>query len=180
MCNIFFVYCRFDVTKPWSLGVFLTCQVRLEQPANRQQQQQHTVSLAASTATVIGAGAAAVGDAATAGSQRLSGSGSSSTSGLPARGSSDGGNKDTGSGSSSPTPQQQQQLVMQLVDFGFVSTSATIAVREAGSQTNKRMEKSWEHAVVSGAAAMHLCSAGTVLGVAGFGCRGYVLSVRPA
>jgi hypothetical protein len=80
-------------------------------------------------------------------SQRLSISDSSS--GLPAVGSSDGSSSKSTGSSSPPPQQQQQQLVMQLVDFGFVSTSATIAVREAGAGSNKRLEKSWEHAVVS-------------------------------
>jgi hypothetical protein len=140
---------RFDVTKPWSLGVFLTCQVRLEQPAttNRQQQQQQSVLTASAVLPVAATAAAAVfAEGGDVSSQRLGISGSSS--GLPANGSSD--DRSKGTGTNSPPPQQQeqqQQLAMQLVDFGFVSTSASIAVREAGV-SNKRLEKSWEHAVV--------------------------------
>lgn len=90
-----------------------------------------------------------------ASSRRLSSSSGSSaggvggSSGLPGSGSSEGGLKGVARSSSPQPQQQQQQLVMQLVDFGLVSTSATIGVREAGS-SNKRLEKSWEHAVVRG------------------------------
>lgn len=136
---------RFDVSKPWSLGVFLTCQVRLEQPDNRKQQLQPPptgTAVAPAVVQAIASPTGVSGDTAAAGASRRLSNGSSGSSGLAASGTTD---------SSSKAAQQQQQLVMQLVDFGFVSTSATIAVREAGG--SKRMEKSWEHAVVGGGAA---------------------------
>jgi len=145
--------CRFDVSKPWSLGVFLTCQVRLEQPAHssraehRSQQSLSPVAGAAGVATpteAAGAGAAA-GDV----TRRFSSS--SGSSGYFGNTGSDGAGKGAGKSGAAAAAGgigQQHQLVMQLFDFGFVSTSATIAVREAGA-ANKRTEKSWEHAVVS-------------------------------
>jgi hypothetical protein len=135
---------RFDVSKPWSLGVFLTCQVRLEQPDSRKQQQQPLTGTAAAPAQAAASLTAVGGDTIAAGTSRRLSSGSNGSSGLAAIGTSD---SSSSSSSSSRVAQQQQQLVMELVDFGFVSTSATIAVREAGG--SKRMEKSWEHAVVS-------------------------------
>ena len=156
--------CRFDVSKPWSLGVFLTCQVRLEQPDSKKQQQQPLTGTAAAAAPAPAAAAAAIiaqaaaavtavgGDTVAAGATRRLSSGSNGSSGLVAGGTSD---------SNSRVVQQQQQLVMQLVDFGFVSTSATIAVREAGG--SKRMEKSWEHAVVGGGGHVPMAAQGLVV-----------------
>jgi hypothetical protein len=111
---------------------------------------------AAAAAGVMAGPSPGDGSLLAAAGRRLSSSNGSSTggvggsSGLPGSGSSEVGLVKGSTRSSSPQPQQQQQqLVMQLVDFGFVSTSATIGVRESGS-SNKRLEKSWEHAVVSG------------------------------
>uniref|UniRef100_A0A383VWS6 BTB domain-containing protein n=1 Tax=Tetradesmus obliquus TaxID=3088 RepID=A0A383VWS6_TETOB len=119
----------FDGGKPWALGVFLTCQVRVEVPA-----RQPAPEAAAAGAAAAAAGSSAAGE----------GSGSGCV------------------GSKAAVVQQQQQqqqqasaqvaqpgspLLMQLVDFGFVSTAATISVREVGGK-DKRCEKSWEHATV--------------------------------
>jgi hypothetical protein len=122
-------WCRFDGTKPWSLGVFLTCQVRMEQ-------------LACGNATGGGSGANSSGKAAFVGSSEhadCAGTGAGGSGRLP-----------TQKQHHKQHEQQQQHvptLTAQLVDFGFVSTSATLAVREAGGA--RRCEKSWEHAMVS-------------------------------
>jgi hypothetical protein len=118
----------FDGSKPWALGVFLTCQVRVEVP-NKQAAE----AAAAAGATAGAAAPCTAGES--AGSGAAAGAGCSS-------------------GSKAPAVQQQQvqeqppsPLLMQLVDFGFVSTAATISVREVGGK-DKRCEKSWEHATV--------------------------------
>lgn len=145
---------RFDVSKPWSLGVFLTCQVRLEQPAHssRADRSQQSLSPVAGAAGV-GTPTEAAGAGAAAGDVARRFSSSSASSGYFGSTGSDGAGKGAGKSGAAAAAggigqQQQQQLVMQLFDFGFVSTNATIAVREAGA-ANKRTEKSWEHAVVS-------------------------------
>jgi hypothetical protein len=122
----------FDGSKPWALGVFLTCQVRVEVP-NKQ-----AAEAAAAAVTAGATGACAAGE--------VSGGGAAAGAGCS-------------SGSKAPAVQPPQQqvaqssspLLMQLVDFGFVSTAATISVREVGGK-DKRCEKSWEHATVRGAA----------------------------
>jgi hypothetical protein len=134
----------FDGSKPWALGVFLTCQVRVEVP-NKQPAE-----VSSGAAAAAGAGNAAAGGG--------EGAGSGSAAGAEAAGRGGCG----GSSSSSKVPGMQQQqvaqaapsspLLMQLVDFGFVSTAATISVREVGGK-DKRCEKSWEHATVRGGGA---------------------------
>lgn len=135
---------RFDGSKPWSLGVFLTCQVRMEHPAT-------TASLL-SSCTSGSPGGGGGSDGKNHHHQQQQSSAMAAVAG--------GSNDSDGGGSKLAAAvqlaqQQQQQPSMHLVDFGFVSTSATIAVREAGS--SRRCEKSWEHAVVGVAAAAAGC-----------------------
>ncbi|KAF6261544.1 hypothetical protein COO60DRAFT_1699744 [Scenedesmus sp. NREL 46B-D3] len=121
----------FDGAKPWALGVFLTCQVRVEVPG---KQAADAAGAAAASAAAAGAAGETAGSRTAAGDAAGTGSCGSSSAGK------------------APAAQQAQAqaaspLLMQLVDFGFVSTAATISVREVGGR-DKRCEKSWEHATV--------------------------------
>eukprot|EP00775_Hariotina_reticulata_P008260 gene8260-8448_t len=135
----------FDCSKPWALGVFLTCQVRTEVPSRAEHLSAGPAY--ADTGSGSGSGGSAAGGGAAAGG---AGAGQATDSmGSTASKCQDGPAGDVGSHHHHQL-QQPPPLGMQVVDFGFVSTAASISVREAGGSKDKRCEKSWEHAVCTG------------------------------
>lgn len=158
----------FDGSKPWALGVFLTCQVRSEAMSETGGAQAGGASSStgsSSTGTkavvnkVVGAAGSDVGtgNPISLGGSDSAGAGSDESTDhvQGARRSSLGVGINTSTTSSTQQQLQQQQQqhqplqfpALHQVDFGFVSTAATISAREGGSK-DKRWEKSWEHAVV--------------------------------
>jgi len=143
----------FDCSKPWALGVFLTCQVRAEVPSRGEQLSAGPAYTETGSGSGSSSSSSSMFGSSTGGCVAPGGAGAGQVAFSAAGGSAgskaqDGQAVNVGS-SHHHQLQQPPPLGMQLVDFGFVSTAASISVRECGGSKDKRCEKSWEHAVVS-------------------------------